>query len=287
MSINYKSNSINKLYRGICSDVYFNGLNVNNTKELIDVELILTDLNNPVINLEDCKNPSIKYLLAENIWYAYGSQDVNFIGKFAHKWYEITDDGYTSNSAYGNILKYRFNFNQIEKIIDMFCKDKNTRRAILILNNPNENIDKTLDEQCTVYIQLFIRNNKLNMHVYMRSNDLILGLPYDIPAFVGLQKWIWYRLLCHNEINGFDKIQLGFYYHHVGSIHYYKQDERKIIKILNANDAKNIYNINFIRLWYAMTDYDEGNEVYSYVMNNPEKIKEICKLKDILEEEKC
>lgn len=231
-------NSLNLIYKKLVNDLFEEGLNVGNTIELINYNFVLD-------NPEDCiitsygKSPQLKYLLAENIWYASGHNDKKFIAHFASLWNKLSDDGATNNSAYGYIMRYKFGFNQISKIIELLQFDKNTRRACIIINDANENVIETHDEQCTMYLQFFIRNNKLDLIVNMRSNDIIFGLPYDVPAFVFLQKYIAWRL----------EIPVGKYYHHAGSLHCYNKDLIKMTEIDRLGFSEQKYKINPINLY--------------------------------------
>lgn len=234
----FKSNEINSIYYDICYELEHNAPVVGNTKELTNVIIELTDINNDIITSKG-KMPSIKYLLAENIWYAYGSNDVNFISKFAKYWKQISDDGQTSNSAYGYIMRYKHGFNQILKIVTLLNKDRNTRRACIIINDANENVDTTKDEQCTMYLQFLIRDDKLHLTVNMRSNDVIYGLPYDIPAFIAIQKFVA-RLI---------GIGFGTYTHIATSMHYYLKDADKINKILTEGFSTRNFKLDLYTLY--------------------------------------
>ena len=105
---------INTFYRNMISDVYNYGSIVNGTKEINNYRATLYNVNNPIISI---RNISKRYLAAELLWYFCGRNDVEFIGKYASMWKRLTDDGVTSNSAYGYIIKRKHGLNQIEKII--------------------------------------------------------------------------------------------------------------------------------------------------------------------------
>jgi thymidylate synthase len=62
--------------------------------------------------------------------------------------------------------------------------------------------------------QFRIRNNKLNMSVYMRSNDVWLGSAYDFFQFTRVQ-------IAMASVLG---IEPGTYAHHVGSLHIYEDN---------------------------------------------------------------
>lgn len=226
---NLISDNLNIIYERLCYLIKNYGEKVKNTTELTNVSFKLTNVDNCIIT-NKIKPASLKYLIAENIWYANGSNDVSFIGRFAKYWYDISDDGLTSNSAYGYIMQHKFNFNQIDLCIDMLKKDPETRRACIILNDANKNAFETKDEQCTMFIQFTIRENKLNCSVCMRSNDIIWGLPYDVPAFIAIQKYIAYKL----------EIECGYYYHYATSMHCYDIHYHLLKQIFMADYEENV-----------------------------------------------
>lgn len=192
---------------------------VSDTKE---IENCVIQIKNPDVKDFEFgfRKISEKYALGELNWYWAGSNSCEEIGKFAKKWLSITDDGITNNSAYGFILEKKYGFDQIEQVINLLKKDKNTRRAVLNISDPAIDRINTKDMQCTIAIQFLIRNNKLNTTVYMRSNDIIFGFPYDYIYFISLAYYISSKL----------GIELGTYTHIATSLHLYDSGYKYIIK---------------------------------------------------------
>lgn len=263
-------NNLNVIYKELCGRLYIEGKKANNTTELQNVLIMLDNVDKCIITNE-AKPASIKYLLAENIWYGAGDNSIEFIGKYAKKWLEISDDGITANSAYGYIMHQKFGFNQIQLCIDMLKKDKNSRRACIIINDANSNAFETLDEPCTMFIQFLIRENKLNCSVTMRSNDIIWGLPYDIPAFITIQKYI------ANALN----IECGIYNHYAISLHCYDYHYHLLREIFNSKYKDNV-EIDFLKLYNFSPAL---HAVLSAKRTNTDVI-ELCKTFDILKVKK-
>jgi thymidylate synthase len=98
--------------------------------------------------------------------------------------------------------------------LDKLRNDSDTRQAVITLWNPNlDNQPNKRDYPCTILHQFRIRDNKLNMSVYMRSNDVWLGAAYDFFQFTRVQ-------IAMASVLG---IEPGKYAHHVGSLHIYEQ----------------------------------------------------------------
>jgi len=103
---------------------------------------------------------------------------------------------------------------QYDVIIERLKADPDTRQAVVTIWNPEYDLQPSKrDYPCTVLHQFRIRDNKLNMSVYMRSNDVWLGAAYDFFQFTRVQ-------LAIASVLG---IEPGTYNHHVGSLHIYEQ----------------------------------------------------------------
>lgn len=104
---------------------------------------------------------------------------------------------------------------QYEHVVNKIKSDPDTRQAVVTIWNPEfDNMPQKRDYPCTVLHQFRVRDNKLNMSVYMRSNDVWLGAAYDFFQFTRVQ-------LAIASILG---IEPGVYAHHVGSLHIYESN---------------------------------------------------------------
>lgn len=210
----YKSSHIDDIYKYLCRNL-IDAPEVNGTREINNVKITLTNVSE---NIVGCRNISEAYLLGELLWYFTGRNDVEFISKFSSFWSRISDDGITSNSAYGYTLMRKYGFDQIKTIIKLLKSDPGSRRAVLNINEPNPFVKETKDEPCTIAIQFLLRNGKLNCTAMMRSNDIWLGFPYDVAFFTELQKYIASELY----------VECGEYTHFATSLHVYNRDIDKI-----------------------------------------------------------
>jgi len=220
----------NTNYIDLAETLLFSGYDVGNTKELTNIKFTI-NASNPI---PYHREPSAIYLLAELVWYFSHENSTKFIGYFADLWNHISDDGKIANSAYGYIIHEKYGFDQIEKMIALLKKDPLSRRAVININAPNENVINTKDEICTIALQLLIRDGKLNMTGIMRSNDIWYGTPYDVVYFTAIQQYIAFML----------DIKAGTYTHFVTSLHVYNKDIPKLNQVLDNYYKNPTYGVN-------------------------------------------
>lgn len=235
--------TVNSAYKKLCNDILDFGHTMEtrnvrgNTKELCNYMMKIDDLDCEYVSLLT-GGTNLTYLAAELLWYWSARNDLKFIGKFSNMWDKVTDDGETANSAYGYILQKKHGFNQIEKIIELLKVDPYSRRAVININVPNENVINTKDEMCTICMNYQIRNNKLHCTCVMRSNDLNYGLRNDIAYFIYLQKYIANKL----------GVAVGTYTHFAMSIHFYDRDFDFVKKVAYGTMETNSERLNIEKL---------------------------------------
>ena len=101
--------------------------------------------------------------------------------------------------------------NQIDYVCAKLKSNKNTRHAAISIYDAKEYDKYKKDTPCTYAVQFTILNNKLNMAVVMRSNDLWYGFCNDQYCFSRLQELV-------SERTGYE---VGTYYHFAHNLHLY------------------------------------------------------------------
>ena len=193
--------------------------------EIINAVTVIKDPTRCIMKNEIRKMP-MRYAVGELLWYLSGNNKLSAIQKFTKAWDRMSDDGEHVNSNYGYCLMHKFGFNQIEQALIQLRDNPNSRQVVLHIKEARNLIDSpTKDLNCTVCLQLFIRDGKLYMTTYMRSNDLWMGFPYDVFQFTCLQTLLAMEL----------DVELGTYTHVAGSLHLYERDYVKGIANLDNN----------------------------------------------------
>ena len=189
------------------------GVNFGDTKALFNVGFYIENPLDHVIENEERKwNPV--YAEAEWQWYLSGDRNTAKLGELYGKvpeiWKRMADGQGNVNSNYG--WQWKRN-DQIDYVIDLLRHQPDTRQAAISIYDCKEHDTFTFDTPCTYAIQFTIVNNKLNMSVVMRSNDLWFGFCNDQYQFSKLQEHVAQRL------DG--KYEIGTYFHFAHNLHLY------------------------------------------------------------------
>lgn len=174
----------------------------------------VTVISNPTKNVmrNRIRKLPMKYVIGEMLWYMSGNNNLSEIQKYTSAWDRMSDDGQTVNSNYGWCIRHKYGFDQWEYVRELLRKSPETRQAVIHIKTADNKESK--DVNCTVCLQFFIRDNKLHATVYMRSNDIWMGFPYDVFQFTCMQ------ILMSMELG----VEIGTYTHVAGSLHLYKRD---------------------------------------------------------------
>jgi thymidylate synthase len=186
------------------------------TRELIGVSFCLESPKKRCVT-NSSRRWNLPLALGELCWHLSASNDLQQMVYYEKRWSEYTDDGTTlRGSCYGHRIfgENKSGITQWQSLVRLFHADPSSRRGVLNLIDQSSNLDPNAkDVACASLIQFLVRGNRLDTIVYMRSNDAIWGLPYDVFFFTMLQE----MLAC--ELG----IELGRYYHTVGSLHLYSR----------------------------------------------------------------
>ena len=234
-------------------------------------------------------NPILPY--AESLWLASGRNDLELVGHYLKNMKNFSDDGFFLRGGYGpRLRKYngikndykirnpfdldysKFKKSEVDqfKYIDLnFQRDINTRQAIINIGDPPKDcfdtagcLKETKDFPCTrlLHFQKQPKSNKLNLTVYMRSNDFMWGASaVNIFNFTFIQEYFAQIL----------NLDMGDYYHITNNFHYYDEFEdvlKAISKVKKINDSGFRYSKSF----KSLTEFDK---LISRLRNEEEKLR--------------
>jgi thymidylate synthase len=148
-----------------------------------------------------------RYAAGEFFWYFNSAGSLEMISHYAPQYVNFANDGVV-HGAYGPRIRL-----VISDLVDLLRKSPNTRRAVIPLYRSSdvEKADWVNDTPCTLSWNFMIINDELCMIATMRSNDVWLGMPYDIFVNTCVQRFV----------AGMLGIRPGWYQHQVADLHLY------------------------------------------------------------------
>jgi thymidylate synthase len=210
------SDNANDLYAATCREVRRQGRSVaprgHPTLEVMGAHLRLTEPRRRLVDLPPTRQLNPAFAVAEALWILSGSDDP-WIFTYNRVLETYADDG-RLQGAYGpRIRRWRAALDQLSHVRTLLARDPDSRQAVVQLYDPVRDTRGHRDVPCTLNYRFYVRDGCLDMHTSMRSNDVWLGLPYDIFTATVL----------HELMAGWVDVDLGTYHHHVDSLHLYDQ----------------------------------------------------------------
>lgn len=119
----------------------------------------------------------------EALWMLAGRDDLAYVQNFVGRMADYSDNGRSLHGAYGYRWRYHFGFDQIKLIINLLTRDPFSRRAVLQMWDPSDDLDsESKDLPCNISIMFRVAYgkrdapNQLLTTVINRSNDILYGL---------------------------------------------------------------------------------------------------------------
>ncbi len=200
------------------------------TIEMLHGNLISIDMNRAVVT-SPLRKLSYQFMTAEALWIVGGKNDLASLQRFAPSYARFSDDGLTLNGAYGPKVRA-----QTPYVVQQLAKDQDTRQATLTIWERNPAPSK--DIPCTVAMTFSIRAGQLHLHVYMRSSDAWMGLPYDMFSFSTVAAFV----ACMNNFGlpTEQTVGLGTLTISMTSSHVYMKDLEKVKEVLKSEPGPEI-----------------------------------------------
>lgn len=164
------------------------------TKRLTGINLVFTET--PLISI---RRTAWRNAILEFEWFMSGSDRLEDLDeKVRHWWAPFSKDGKTLPYNYsvafrGDESPYRPPIDQIQMLIDGVRNHPFSRRNVITTWIP-EHVASGLINPTNCHgslIQAFVdANNKLNLIMYQRSSDMLLGLPHNLIQYWAFLLWL-------------------------------------------------------------------------------------------------
>ncbi len=175
------------------------------------------------------KKLHLKSIIHELLWFLSGDTNIRYLQENGVSiWNEWADENGDLGPVYGEqwrafpalentdqmldgepLFKGR-SIDQISQLIEMIKTSPDSRRLIVSAWNPGD-VSRMALPPCHTMWQVKIINGKLHLHLYQRSADLFLGVPFNIASYALLQ-----LMLAH--VTGYET---GDFIHTLGDAHIY------------------------------------------------------------------
>lgn len=230
--MNYKTEytSLDDLLNATYKDIISNGTTIP-SKRGYNLEVLnysATLLNPRARTSMSLDRKLVKSKFAEFAWYLSKEESLDFIKPYIAAYNKEEKENDKILGAYGPKIfssSKKGKKSQFERVINQIIKRPSTKQAYISLSYPSDykfRDEKFSSPPCTIGLHFYVRNEKLNLTTYMRSNDAYFGLPHDLFCFTMLQELIACRT----------GIEPGKYTHISTSMHIYEDKLSKVNQYL-------------------------------------------------------
>lgn len=133
------------------------------------------------------RNANPFFHLFESLWMLDGRDDVYTMDQFLRSFAQFSDDGEHFHGAYGRRWRHHFSrrklyidggppLDQLDSVIKILEHDHNDRRAMIQIWDPVVDLGiASKDIPCNQSVNVQVVGGKLDIQVFCRSNDIVLG----------------------------------------------------------------------------------------------------------------
>jgi len=162
------------------------------------------------------KKIHIRSIVYELLWFLSGDTNIRYLNDNGVSiWNEWADNNGNLGPVYGKQWRSwstpnNDTIDQISNLLVNIKKNPDSRRHIISAWNVSD-VENMALPPCHCLFQFYVSNNKLSCHLYQRSADVFLGVPFNIAS---------YALLTH-MIAHVSNLKVGDFVHTFGDAHIY------------------------------------------------------------------
>lgn len=185
--------------------------------------------------LNPVRKANIAAQIVETMWVLAGRNDIEFLSHYLPRAEQFSDDGKTWRAGYGPRLRDWRSVNitgddysvtdQLAEVIRLMREDRSTRRAVMSIFDPAVDYRDSKDIPCNNWLSFLSRLGNLDLHVAIRSNDLMWGLS-------GINAFEWSAL--QEIVAGMLGLEVGGLHFSITSLHLYDVHGAKAKKIVDT-----------------------------------------------------
>lgn len=135
------------------------------------------------------KKLHLKSIIYELLWFLRGETNIAYLKQHG---VSIWDEWADENGELGPVYGYQWRswpsrtpgetIDQISEVIEQIKINPQSRRHIVTAWNPADIVDMALPP-CHCLFQFYVADGRLSCHLYQRSADIFLGVPFNIASY--------------------------------------------------------------------------------------------------------
>ena len=166
------------------------------------------------------KKIHLKSVIHELLWFLKGDTNTQYLKDHGVSiWNAWADDQGDLGPIYGKQWRDWNGIDQLRNVVDILRNDPHSRRAIVSAWNVSD-LDKMALHPCHCLFQFFVIDHKVHCHLYQRSADVFLGVPFNLASYALLTHiiaaetlydvgdFVWTGGVVHLYKNHFDQAKL-------------------------------------------------------------------------------
>ena len=205
------------------------------------------------------KKLHMKSIIYELLWFLKGDTNVKYLQEHGVRiWNEWADEHGDLGPVYGHQWRSWPDYDggsidQIGYVVNQIKTNPNSRRMIVSAWNVAE-VNKMALPPCHTLFQFYVANGKLSLHLYQRSADTFLGMPFNIAS---------YSLLCMMiaQVTGLEPGEFVYttgdthlYLNHIEQAHLQLTREPRPLPRMVLRDIKDIFGFEYED--FSLVNYD-------------------------------
>lgn len=163
------------------------------------------------------KKMAVRNIITELLWLISGDTNVRTLqAQGNHIWDEWADQDGNLGPVYGAQWRDWAGIDQLTSAVDTIKRNPTSRRILVSAWNVAD-LDKMKLPPCHALFQFYVSNDRLSCHLYQRSADVFLGLPFNIASYS----------LMTIMLAQVTKLKVGDFVHSLGDVHLYLNHEEQ------------------------------------------------------------
>lgn len=211
------------------------------------------------------KKIHLKSIIYELLWFIKGDTNIKYLNDNGVTiWNEWADE----NGNLGNVYGHQWRswqgadgrvIDQISDSVNLIKTDPDSRRIIVSAWNVGD-LEKMALPPCHAMFQFYVANDRLSLHLYQRSADVFLGVPFNIASYALLLQMM-------SQVTGYTP---GEFIHTLGDAHIYtnhfeqvnlqmQRDCRKLPKMTINPNVSSLFDFRYED--FTLTEYNPHSHI--------------------------